>query len=173
MDMGAVPEWNDQNPLEKVTTGTRILEAPNPTPLKPLTVAPKKKWCQVNGISGNVHRMYEQLRKEGVIELVVPWTAVGHLAYQSGETWGGVTWSWNCQSKGAEKNTVSSKIRMILVESCCRTVLWKSTYFKVMAQLLGAGSWRLVSKEPWAAMRHSSQLALSDLRPIPAKKMGL
>eukprot|EP00438_Fugacium_kawagutii_P032319 Skav210210 [mRNA] locus=scaffold61:45533:56779:+ [translate_table: standard] len=49
--MGAVPEWNLQNPLEKVTTGTRILE--------------------VNGVSGNVHRMYEALRQEGVIELVV------------------------------------------------------------------------------------------------------
>mmetsp|Transcript_8167 Transcript_8167/g.14026 ORF Transcript_8167/g.14026 Transcript_8167/m.14026 type:complete len:262 (+) Transcript_8167:94-879(+) len=51
LDLGAVPEWNEQNPLEKVTTGTRIVE--------------------VNGISGNVHRMYEQLRKEGVLELVV------------------------------------------------------------------------------------------------------
>lgn len=27
--------------------------------------------CQVNGVKGNVHRMYEQLRKEGVLELVV------------------------------------------------------------------------------------------------------
>ncbi|CAL1126323.1 unnamed protein product [Cladocopium goreaui] len=51
LDLGAVPEWNEQNPLEKVTTGTRIVE--------------------VNGVSGNVHRMYEQLRKEGVLELVV------------------------------------------------------------------------------------------------------
>lgn len=28
---------------------------------------------EVNGISGNVHRMYEALRQEGVIELVVTW----------------------------------------------------------------------------------------------------
>lgn len=27
---------------------------------------------QVNGVKGNVHRMYEALRKEGVLELVVP-----------------------------------------------------------------------------------------------------
>jgi hypothetical protein len=26
--------------------------------------------AQVNGVLGNVHRMYEQLRKEGVLELV-------------------------------------------------------------------------------------------------------
>ncbi|CAK9040181.1 unnamed protein product [Durusdinium trenchii] len=51
MTSGAVSEWNEQNPLEKITTGTRILE--------------------VNGVKGNVHRMYEALRKEGVLELVV------------------------------------------------------------------------------------------------------
>mmetsp|Transcript_95368 Transcript_95368/g.132474 ORF Transcript_95368/g.132474 Transcript_95368/m.132474 type:complete len:275 (+) Transcript_95368:69-893(+) len=48
---GLIPEWNKQNPVSKVTTGSRILE--------------------VNGLRGNSTKMLELLREDGVIELVV------------------------------------------------------------------------------------------------------
>lgn len=48
---GLIPEWNKQNPVSKVTTGSRIIE--------------------VNGLRGNSTKMLELLRKDGVIELVV------------------------------------------------------------------------------------------------------
>ncbi|CAJ1371495.1 unnamed protein product [Effrenium voratum] len=52
LEMGTVPEWNEQNPLAKVATGTRILE--------------------VNGIKGDVNKIYEELKKKSsVLELLV------------------------------------------------------------------------------------------------------
>eukprot|EP00913_Durusdinium_trenchii_P000968 g895.t1 len=80
MTSGAVSEWNEQNPLEKITTGTRILEArerlrPGSDDVDDVGLCDReprmRDFFQVNGVKGNVHRMYEALRKEGVLELVV------------------------------------------------------------------------------------------------------
>mmetsp|Transcript_30315 Transcript_30315/g.56827 ORF Transcript_30315/g.56827 Transcript_30315/m.56827 type:complete len:250 (+) Transcript_30315:61-810(+) len=48
---GTVPEWNKQNPIAKITTGSRIVE--------------------VNGSRGLASRLLERLKKDGPIELVV------------------------------------------------------------------------------------------------------